>query len=697
MVHLEGQEGESMTHELTPEQRYKDFKTELDFAASTAADNIVRIGCLLIKAQETDVLQGSGYGTVTDFAAAEYGWRPDQVSRFTRIAERYGDQTTMRIKDKFRAYGQEKLVEMLTIPDEIAEHIQPTQTREEIRDIKKDLREEGQLTPIEKILDKPENPGETCTAAAIREWLGKTPEIFREVYSQVTTLEEVSPEELRETMRKQLRGTVSVNVRGYGTVLLDADSAEDAIWMCAVREKRQWSSSWKEILQDVREIMQKGRTVGEAYRSATGRALPESEIEKQARIEKERREERKKAVTAVLTAHMSDEKLRNIAGSARKDSAGAGKDLEKWLQDHGGKIEAGDNELRISQDRPEYCNMNTGEMMKYAWWMVAEMLPGALDKYRKETAKVQPAEQHAEQEGTGVEEVRRQAEDRVLKFISLHCTTADELKGRLEKENGGFAGRLEDDLPIFADIASGKTRIRVTKDGRDLINEVLTPQDIVEKAKAAGLIQDDEIPENVKAMGDREWQKYWGPEKIGVMRRRAAVHIWAEWIRSSKATRAPEVLKALAENDAIRRVVIQNTVSPLEGTDDENTERIIYERDETAKIFYQGHAYETDWAEIKLAARQAYMECTLDEPLESYEAVDFLVGQITQRWKLIRSQTAVIGTQTMIKLMEDGMLTKDEAAELREYCGVIEETLRRTLDVMEKRARKSDETGTGNM
>lgn len=147
-----------MSIEITDYSRYK---MELDMALSNTADNMVRAGYLLAKARDTEILKESGYTGMGDFAQKEYGLTPDQTSRFIGIAERYGDGEG-RLKDEWQQYGYTKLSEMLTLPEEVAKAIPPEVTRDEIREIKNEIKAEQEITPIEAAIeqaqDREENP-----------------------------------------------------------------------------------------------------------------------------------------------------------------------------------------------------------------------------------------------------------------------------------------------------------------------------------------------------------------------------------------------------------------------------------------------------------------------------------------------------------------------------------------------------------
>lgn len=134
---------------------YERFKGELDRALSSTADNMVRIGYLLMQARDTDILKGSGYSGMGEFARSEYNLSPDQTSRFMKMAEKYGDGEG-RLKDQWQKYGHTKLSEMLTLPDAVVEAIPAEITREEIRELKDEIKAEQEITPIEAAIEEAE-------------------------------------------------------------------------------------------------------------------------------------------------------------------------------------------------------------------------------------------------------------------------------------------------------------------------------------------------------------------------------------------------------------------------------------------------------------------------------------------------------------------------------------------------------------
>lgn len=129
---------------------YSEYKQMLDKELKTNVESFVRIGYLLKIARDTNVLAESGYTNVAEFAKAEYGLTKDIVSRYIAINDRYSEGGySDRLQLQFENYGVAKLSEMLTLPDDIIAEIEPTLTRKEIQDIKKEIAEEEKISPLE--------------------------------------------------------------------------------------------------------------------------------------------------------------------------------------------------------------------------------------------------------------------------------------------------------------------------------------------------------------------------------------------------------------------------------------------------------------------------------------------------------------------------------------------------------------------
>ena len=138
---------------------YSDLKEQLHQELSRTATGFVRIGYLLKKARDTDILQNEGYKNVNEFASAEFGLDKTQVSRFIRINDRFSEGgNSDKIQEKYAQYGSAKLSLMLTLPDDINEELSPEMSKTDIQAIKEEYDEEAKISPIELACEeKPED------------------------------------------------------------------------------------------------------------------------------------------------------------------------------------------------------------------------------------------------------------------------------------------------------------------------------------------------------------------------------------------------------------------------------------------------------------------------------------------------------------------------------------------------------------
>jgi len=157
---------------------YQNFNQQMLEAMKTTADNFVRIGYLLKTARDTNVLEGSGYSGMGEYAEAEYGLHPDQTSRFISICEKYGNGEDHLTED-YSGYGYAKLSEMLTLPTIVARQIPKEATREEIRDLKNEIQEEKKMSDIEVLCDKKD---EDPLEAFLMEYFRGNPQDLRRAF-----------------------------------------------------------------------------------------------------------------------------------------------------------------------------------------------------------------------------------------------------------------------------------------------------------------------------------------------------------------------------------------------------------------------------------------------------------------------------------------------------------------------------------
>ena len=162
---------------------YEDFKKQFDSCMQATANNFVKIGYLLKQARDTDILKESGYSGMGEFAKAEYGLDNSTTSRFIAICDRYGAGDD-RLLPEYAEYGYSKLAEMLTLPESVAEAITPELTKEEIREIKQEIREEEKITDVEVCIEKADHPeidDNNPLTEVLKNYLKECPKEFTEI------------------------------------------------------------------------------------------------------------------------------------------------------------------------------------------------------------------------------------------------------------------------------------------------------------------------------------------------------------------------------------------------------------------------------------------------------------------------------------------------------------------------------------
>ena len=151
---------------------YLDFKQETDFAvekirtgAMTMAQGAIELGYQLKVARDTGVLQESGYKTMTEFAGAEYGIRADETTRYIQLNDKYSEGGySKKIMEKYTGIGKSILVEMLALPDLVKEEITPNFSKEDVRTLAREVKEENEITDLEVMIEEKDSVQEKLSS-----------------------------------------------------------------------------------------------------------------------------------------------------------------------------------------------------------------------------------------------------------------------------------------------------------------------------------------------------------------------------------------------------------------------------------------------------------------------------------------------------------------------------------------------------
>ena len=231
-------------------RNYQTFKKEFDEEIHRAADSYVRIGYLLIEARDTGILEGSGYTSMGDFAKTEYGLSPDQTSRFISVCERFGDGEG-HLKTEYEDFGQTKLIEMLTLPDSVTESIPPDLTREEIRDIKNEVKKEQEVTPIERAIESSDIPQglndlETFIYIRLKDF-----KVFKKYWETMKTIAVDDKGSLLTMIEPSGIAVLSERVPRRGMILLSFNGTENKPALVDVRQDTRSEIEWEDLCEAI--------------------------------------------------------------------------------------------------------------------------------------------------------------------------------------------------------------------------------------------------------------------------------------------------------------------------------------------------------------------------------------------------------------------------------------------------------------
>lgn len=211
-------------HALQYQQSYKDFKAELDHEMHRAAQGFVRIGYLLRKARDTDILIDSPYKNVLEFAEKEYGLDKSQTSRFIAINERFGDpDDPEQLAEQYRPFGVKKLNMMLMLPDSLNEVLTDDYTSAEIAEIKAEVTEEQKITPLEVMAEEQDHTDLSMLARVLYKIGEDDHEMMMELMGAdylSTTVGEMHQDTLLEILAPAGQKMYMARVQGVGKMAL---------------------------------------------------------------------------------------------------------------------------------------------------------------------------------------------------------------------------------------------------------------------------------------------------------------------------------------------------------------------------------------------------------------------------------------------------------------------------------------------
>ena len=256
---------------------FVDF-TEYEKAFDQEVDRVelgfVRIGYMLRYALDTDILQGSGYTSMEEFAYAKYKIDKSQASRFIGINRRFSEGGySDRLKEQFKGYGVAKLGELLTLPDEIIEVLPEELSRSAVQAVKKEIREEEKISDLEVMMEEAEGSG----GSLLDQWMEVYFREHPEKYLQIRNLYLSTDRERMATDILAPSGTAAETARipGTGKMILAIKGSDQNPVLMNVRTMEKESYSWSGCVEALRRLCPYTVEPKQAYEQYYGVPFPE--------------------------------------------------------------------------------------------------------------------------------------------------------------------------------------------------------------------------------------------------------------------------------------------------------------------------------------------------------------------------------------------------------------------------------------
>lgn len=261
---------------LTEIKGFQAFQNAMDYEIREASEGFVRIGYLLKVARDTEILNESGFKSVTEFASSRYGLTADIVSRYIAINDRFSEGGySDRLAERYQAFGVTKLAEMLTLPDEVIAAVPTTATRQEIREIKAEIAEEMQKTDLEVMMEEPKIKLDTLAQEVMYQYFDKAPERYPQAFTAVYQPD--AEEALLETLAPTGIGMTMIRVEGRGKLMLSIE--EKDITITNVRTQLRTQYTPEEMVREIRVLCPIDKTPEQAWFALYGRPMEQGEAE----------------------------------------------------------------------------------------------------------------------------------------------------------------------------------------------------------------------------------------------------------------------------------------------------------------------------------------------------------------------------------------------------------------------------------
>ena len=199
-----------------------------------AAISFVRVGYLLKRARDEDILKNSGYPDIYVYANTKFGLDKSQVSRFMRINDRYSiGGYSEHLKEEYEGFGYSKLALMLTLPDEINEELSPEYSKSEINAIKAEYEAEQKISDMEVMMEEKRDEPDEFVAMIVKEMNDEHPGVARYFFDTMRMAEKLGVEpneaDIKDAYIPEGTATYDIRIPGQGTFMITMKDDEITI------------------------------------------------------------------------------------------------------------------------------------------------------------------------------------------------------------------------------------------------------------------------------------------------------------------------------------------------------------------------------------------------------------------------------------------------------------------------------------
>ena len=289
---------------------YQEYKTAVDNELQRSAESFVRIGHLLKVARDTDILKESGYGSVNEFAYAEYNLDKSQVSRFININDQFSEGGySDRLMERYRDFGYAKLALMLLLPDVVKEELSADYSKAEIQEIKEEIDAEKKITDIEVMLegqDRQQALMDSNICKVMHQIGHDHPELYIQLHACVS--DDGWQARLKDILAPAGENMYSVRIQGIGKLMIFFRESKEEIPVTNIRTGEKEIYTWQQAYEALRGIMKPELLPEESWKEVYGEDFPIKEGPKKPEVAPVQPKERPRKQSRVIKADPNEKK-----------------------------------------------------------------------------------------------------------------------------------------------------------------------------------------------------------------------------------------------------------------------------------------------------------------------------------------------------------------------------------------------------